>query len=187
MGLFMDTGSVRSQLTQMNNHLDKVISQAELLQGSVSAFTETTKQLVGVSYDSMRNYYSSTHLPAIRGLICHVEELKAANDKYSTLIDTYLSGIGYVYEDGLGNSLDRIARAREQDAAVTELTVFMRSYDSLLWAMQRSIEYKLNKIAQFKAAASGIYSGVESNMGLLQTGIDGVGFDSKTKTFSMRY
>jgi len=158
------------------------------LQGSVSAFTETTQQLQGESYDSIRNYYSSTHLPALRGLICHVEELKAANDKYASQIDTYLGGISYVDEDGLGNSLDMIILAREQVAAMTEVTAYMRTYDNLLAAMQRGIEDKINKIACFKAATSGIYSTLESDKGLLQTGIacmEGIGFNSKTKTFSM--
>ena len=189
MGLFMDTGSVKSQLNQMNIHLAEVINQAMRLQGSVSAFTETTQQLQGESYDSIRNYYSSTHLPALRGLICHVEELKAANDKYASQIDTYLGGISYVDEDGLGNSLDMIILAREQVAAMTEVTAYMRIYDNLLAAMQRGIEDKINKIACFKAATSGIYSTLESDKGLLQTGIacmEGIGFNSKTKTFSMQ-
>jgi len=158
------------------------------LQGSVSAFTETMQQLQGESYDSIRNYYSSTHLPALRGLICHVEELKAANDKYASQIDTYLGGISYVDEDGLGNSLDMIILAKEQVAAMTEVTAYMRIYDNLLAAMQRGIEDKINKIACFKAATSGIYSTLESDKGLLQTGIacmEGIGFNSKTKTFSM--
>ena len=188
MGLFMDTGSVKSQLNQMNIRLAEVISQAMRLQGSVSAFTETTQQLQGESYDSIRNYYSSTHLPVLRGLICHVEELKAANDKYASQIDTYLGGISYVDEDGLGNSLDMIILAREQVAAMTEVTAYMRTYDNLLAAMQRGIEDKINKIACFKAATSGIYSTLESDKGLLQTGIacmEGIGFNSKTKTFSM--
>ena len=188
MGLFMDTGSVKSQLNQMNIRLAEVISQAMRLQGSISAFTETTQQLQGESYDSIRNYYSSTHLPALRGLICHVEELKAANDKYASQIDTYLGGISYVDEDGLGNSLDMIILAREQVTAMTEVTAYMRTYDNLLAAMQRGIEDKINKIACFKAATSGIYSTLESDKGLLQTGIacmEGIGFNSKTKTFSM--
>jgi len=71
----------------------------------------------------------------------------------------------------LGNSLDRIARAREQIAAVTELTVFMRSYDSLLWAMQRSIEDKLNKIAQFKATVVSIIETPIQRYRVLKTAI----------------
>jgi len=96
MGFYMYTDSVKSQLTQMNGNLEQAISEVLQLKHSVDVFTDTELQLHGESYDSIRNYYSSTHLPAIRGLVCHLENLKSANNQYTAQIDVYFGGIGFV-------------------------------------------------------------------------------------------
>jgi len=74
----------------------QAISEVLQLKHSVDVFTDTELQLHGESYDSIRNYYSSTHLPAIRGLVCHLENLKSANNQYTAQIDVYFGGIGFV-------------------------------------------------------------------------------------------
>ena len=85
MGLKMNTGAVKSQLSDMNRNLDTMGTRANLLQSRISVFTETQALLVAATYDSIREYCASVHLPLLRGLICY-----AANENYSRQIDSWL-------------------------------------------------------------------------------------------------
>jgi hypothetical protein len=94
-----------------------------------------------------------------------------------------------VNEDGLTTSCTIIKRLRERIGAMTEITPGMRSYDYLLERMQRDVERKLEQIAGFISATSGIYSGVEASRAQMQAGIscmENVGFDASSQTFDMR-
>ncbi len=186
MGLKMSTGSVKSQLVSMNKNLQNMIGRAELLQNRISSFTSTQGLLIAASYDSIREYYSSVHLPLVRGFICYAEGLCEANNNYMRQIDTYLSGIGEVDQDGLEDSLASIIRMRERLADIEEWTSSTYTLDYMLERMQRSVEDKLNEIDQFLSASAGCYAGMDGIKNQINAGINCLkssAFNSATNKF----
>ena len=53
MGLKMNAGAVKSQLSEMNGNLDTVVTRANLLENRIRSFTERQALLVAAAYDSM--------------------------------------------------------------------------------------------------------------------------------------
>lgn len=72
MGLYMDTGSVKNQLREMNSNLRETILNAQILLGKIENFIDTPL-LQAESYGNLKEYYGSFHIPVIRGLICCAE------------------------------------------------------------------------------------------------------------------
>lgn len=168
MGLKMNTGAVKSQLSDMNRNLDTMVTRANLLQSRISMFTETQALLVAATYDSIREYYASVHLPLLRGLICYAEELKEANENYSRQIDSWLDA-DYVDEDGLQEDLETIIRCRNRLNNIEEWGPATYALDHTLEQMQWKIEEKLERIEAFLSATTGIYA--EGDNQVLKRGI----------------
>lgn len=185
MGLKMNTGTVKSQLSEMNQNLDTMVTRTNLLQAKISMFTETQALLVADAYDSIREYYASVHLPLLRGLICYAEELKEANENYSRQIDSWLDA-DYVDEDGLQEDLETIIRCRDQLNNIEEWGPATYALDHTLEQMQWKIEEKLERIEMFLSATAGIYAGVDNQV--LDQGIsciESVGYDSNLGIFKL--
>lgn len=104
MGLVMDTGSVKSQLADMNNNLENMVTKAGNLWSRINGFIDESG-LNSDSYNNMKEYCASVHIPLLKGFISYAETLISSNERYSAQIDTYLSGVGYVDEDGLADEL----------------------------------------------------------------------------------
>ena len=185
MGLKMNTGAVKSQLSDMNRNLDTMVTRANVLQSRISMFTETQALLTAATYDSIREYYASVHLPLLRGLICYAEELKEANEDYSRQIDSWLDA-DYVDEDGLQEDLETIIRCRNRLNNIEEWGPATYALDHTLEQMQWKIEEKLERIEMFLSSSAGIYAGVDSQA--LDQGIsciENVGYDSNLGMFKL--
>ena len=185
MGLKMNTVAVKIQLSDMNRNLDTMVTRANLLQSRICMFTETQALLVAATYDSIREYYASVHLPLLRGLICYAEELKEVNENYNRQIDSWLDA-DYVDEDGLQEDLETIIRCRDRLNNIEEWGPATYALDHTLEQMQWKIEEKLERIEMFLSATAGIYAGVDNqvlNQGI--SCIQNVGFDTRTGTFAL--
>lgn len=108
-------------------------------------FTETQALLAAATYDSIREYYASVHLPLRRGLICYAEELKEANENYSSQIDSWLDA-DYGDEDGVQEDLETIIRCRNRLNNIEEWGPATYALDHTLEQMQWKIEEKLERI-----------------------------------------
>ena len=185
MGLKMNTGAVKIQLSDMNRNLDTMVTRANLLQSRIRMFTETQALLVAATYDSIREYYASVHLPLLRGLICYAEELKEVNENYNRQIDSWLDA-DYVDEDGLQEDLETIIRCRDRLNNIEEWGPATYALDHALEQMQWKIEEKLEQIEMFLSATAGIYAGVDNQV--LNQGIScikSVGYNSSLGMFKL--
>lgn len=169
MGLVMNTGSVISQLDMMNNNLEETSSNIEQALNAISEFEGTKDILDAESYDNIRKYYLSLHIPLLHGLAMYVDSMIQENNFYKDRIAGVLAGIGYIDED----ELKRYKESLEcQISHVHELMSITRGgYSDYLGALQRVLELvekKLNQIGVFKMATGGLYQ----NVGTYKTKID---------------
>ena len=185
MGLKMNTGAVKSQLSDMNRNLDTMVTHANVLQSRISMFTETQALLAAATYDSIREYYASVHMPLLQGLICYAEELKEANENYSSQIDSWLDA-DYVDEDGLQEDLETIIHCRDRLNNIEEWGPATYALDHTLEQMQWKIEEKLERIEAFLSATAGIYTRVDKSA-LIQgiSCMQGIGYNANTGIYDL--
>lgn len=187
MGLYMDTGSVKNQLREMNSNLRETILNAQILLGKIENFIDTPL-LQAESYGNLKEYYGSFHIPVIRGLICCAENLEAENEIYSSLIDLYFSDVGYVDEDGLEEDAERIRRTLDIIEEAPQMTSGLFGLKRSMENQKRDIEEKLEKINQFVINAQGVYSGNQNMEALIRQGIgvmQGISYCSSQRRFQI--
>lgn len=188
MGLLMDTESVKSQISEMNRNLEQMISNAQQMENKVEAFVETS-ELAADSYGNLKQYYSSVHLPVIRGFICYGEALCSANENYAAQIDSYLAGVGYVDEEGLGNDLTQIQNVLNIIDDMSKMTPAMFQIRQDMENKKWDIEEKLECIGLFLSATAGIYTGVNDIKVRLDQGIScmqGVQYNVAFRNFQLK-
>lgn len=174
MGLKMSPGSVISQLDAMNTGMSQVIDNAEQVLSGISALEESTDQLQGESYDSIREYYSTLHVAVMHETILFAEAMIQENNAYKGCISGELGGIGYVDEDALERDKKCI---EEQINRVYELMGMVRgcSYSALLGSLENAlhlVEKKLRQIESFMNASGGLYQCMDSYKADLKRGIE---------------
>lgn len=172
MGLMMQTGSVMSQLDHMNQRLAQMVRDAEQALNKVEALEETDDCLVGKSYDGLRSYFHTVHIPILQGLILYGEAFIQDNNSYMGCINGYLAGVGYVDEDELRRSKEELER---QIAHVYTLMARNKgSFSNYLLGLNRTlelIEKKLRQIEDFLDASAALYQGLGEYQTFLHRGI----------------
>lgn len=187
MGLYLDTGSVKSQLREMNSNLDETRLNAHILLRKIENFIDMPL-LQAESYGNLKEYYGSFHIPVIRGLICCAENLMAENEVYSSLIDLYFSDVSYVDEDGLEEDAERIRRTLDIIEGAPQMTSGLFELKRSMENQKKDIEEKLEKINQFVINAQGIYSGNQDFEVLIRQGIgvmQGISYHSMQRRFQI--
>lgn len=187
MGLYMDTNSVKNQLKEMNQNLEEAILNAQILMGKIDGFIDAPL-LMAESYGNLKEYYGSFHIPVIRGLICYAENLVAANELYSSLIEMCFSDVGYVDEDGLIEDMERICRTLDIIEDTPKMSSGMLGVKRIIENQKRDIENKLEKINQFVISTQNIYKGINNLEGVLKQGIgimQGISYNSSNYRFQI--
>ncbi len=172
MGLMMEPGSVISQLNEMNSQLGNVVSNAERALCIVGELEETNDSLTGKSYDSIRNYYQTVHIPILQGLILYGEALMENNNTYSGYIGGYLAGIGYVDEDELKRDKEYLEQQINHVYALMSRNkgCFGDYLEGLNSALEL-VEKKLDQIEDFLGASAGLYEQMSTYIAFLHRGI----------------
>lgn len=172
MGLVMEPGSVVTQLDQMNQRLGEIVNDAEETLRIVSMLEETEDSLVGKSYDSIREYYNTIHIPILQTVILYGEAIIQDNNSYQGCINGYLAGIGYIDEDELREA------KRELEQQINHVYDLMSrnkggfsDWLSGLNGTLKLIEKKLKQIEDFLGASAGLYQGMNTYKDFLHRGI----------------
>lgn len=174
MGLKMSPGSVTAQLDAKNKGMNLIIDNAQKVLSEISALEESTDQLQGKSYDSIREYYSTLHKAVMHQTILFAEAVIQENNAYKSCICGELGGIGYIDEDALERDKECI---EEQINRVYELMSMVKgcSYSALLGSLENAlhlVEKKLRQIESFLSASSGLYQNISSYQADLKRGIE---------------
>lgn len=189
MGLVMSPGSVVAQLNQMNKNLQEGIGNAALALGDVTALQNTESVLTGESYDSVRAYYSTLHVPLLQGMILFAQMLIQENNSYKSCIQSHLAGIGYIDEDELERDKENIQR--QINHVYSLMSVSKLSYSSYLGCLQNAlalVEKKLRQIDDFLGASAGLYAGMDSYQINIRNGLKEIGgkhFDRATGKYDL--
>ena len=173
MGLKMSPDSVIAQLDAKNAGMNQVINNAERVLSEISSLEESSDQLQGESYDSIREYYTTLHVAVMYQTILFAEAVIQENNAYKACISGELSGIGYVDEDALER--DKLC-IEEQINRVYELMNRVKgcSYSALLGSLENAlhlVEKKLKQIESFLGASSGLFQNISSYQADLKRGI----------------
>jgi len=172
MGLMMEPGTVISQLNEMNSQLGNVVSNAEKALCIVGELEETNDSLIGKSYDSIRNYYQTVHIPILQGIILYGEALMGDNNTYAGYISGYLAGIGYVDEDELKRDKEYLEQQINHVYALMSRN--KGCFGDYLEGLNRALELvekKLDQIEDFLGASAGLYEQMSTYMAFLHRGI----------------
>lgn len=189
MGLVMSPGSVVAQLNQMNQNLQEGIGNAAHALGTVTALQNTESVLIGESYDSVRAYYSTLHVPLLQGMILFAQMLIQENNNYKSCIQSHLAGIGYIDEDELERDKENIQR--QINHVYSLMSVSKLSYSSYLGCLQNAlalVEKKLRQIDDFLGASAGLYAGMDSYQINIRNGLKEIGgkhFDRATGKYDL--
>ncbi len=172
MGLVMEQGSVLLQIDQMNKRLGEIVNQAELALYAEGELQNSADSLIGESYDSIREYFQTVHVPILQGIILYAEALMGENSSYRGCITGYLSGMNYVDEDALKEDRDNLRHQIEQVHNLMEsYPGYFSHYMECLHRTLELIEKKLRQIENFVSSCAGLYQGLDSYMAFLHRGI----------------
>lgn len=175
MGLVMSPGQITGQLDTMNDSLNASAQKIRKLLSCVAELEETGDILKGESYDSIRDYYQTMHIPVLRGFLMLIEDTIQESYQYKMCIGSHLSGLGYVDEDALKEELKNL---RNQMECIRGL-LSRRNPPSSAWGLlevmertERLIEKKLEQINDFLGASAGCYGGLGAQKAEVQRGIE---------------
>ncbi len=172
MGLMMEPGAVVLQLDQMNRRLTEIVCDAEQALNKVEALEETDDCLAGKSYDRLRTYFYTLHIPILQGTILYGEALMQENSRYGGCINSYLAGIGYIDEDELRRSKEELERQiNHVYGLIARNKGGFSDYLSCLNRTLELIEKKLKQIEDFQGASAGLYQGLDSYQSFLHRGV----------------
>lgn len=172
MGLMMEPGSVISQLNKMNGQLGNVISHAEQALCVVVELEETSESLIGKSYDSIRDYYHTVHIPILQGIILYGEALIQDNNSYGGYISGFLAGIGYIDEDELRKDKECLEQQiNDIYSLISRNKGAFEDYLEYLNGTLELIEKKLEQIEDFLEVSAGLYEEMNTYMSFLHRGI----------------
>lgn len=175
MGLVMSPGQITGQLDAMNDSLNASAQKIRKLLSCMAELEETGDVLKGESYDSIRDYYQTMHIPVLRGFLMLIEDTIQESYQYKMCIGSHLSGLGYVDEDALKEELKNL---RNQMECIRGL-LSRRNPPSSAWGLlevmertERLIEKKLEQINDFLGASAGCYGGLGAQKAGVQRGIE---------------
>lgn len=175
MGLVMSPGLVMGQLDIMNDGLNCSAQRIRKLLSCMAELEETGDVLKGESYDSIRDYYQTMHIPVLRGFLMLIEDTIQESYQYKLCIGNHLSGLDYVDEDALKEELENVRNQIECIRGLLGRKNPLSSAWRLLDVMEqteRLIEKKLEQINDFIGASAGCYGGLEADKSSIQRGIE---------------
>lgn len=163
MGLEMSQGSVLAQLEGMNNQLQMDIDRAERALHTVGELETTRADLEGKSYDSIREYFATIHISILQAFILYEEAIIKNNDTYKGYINTYLTGMGYVDEDGLKVDRENLKRQIVHvQGLMSRNKGCFSDYLGCMYDALDLIEEKLEQIENFVDACSNLYQNMDA-------------------------
>lgn len=184
----MSPGDVISQLDAMNSNLERASSNIAQVLNVISEFEGTANIMVSESYDNIRMYYRSLHIPFLHGLTMYIESMKQENNVYKRCIAGHLAGIGYINEDELEKDKESIECQINYVYKLMSTTGLYSDYISALEHTLKLIKKKLKQISDFKGVSSGLYQGMENYKKCIKGGLNEIGskhFDEVTGKYRL--
>lgn len=155
MGAEINPFGVRIQLKSENRSLERMITNANEMKGSITEFIDNS-ELTGEAYSSAKNYYSSMHIPLINAIMWYADDKQQENANYLSLVDSYFPSSAHVSEDQLLDQKSNIQRMQAQTAH----NPFMFAYNHVLQLMEQAVNDKLNKIYDYLNQTKDLYTNI---------------------------
>lgn len=175
MGLEINKANVLGQLAHMNQNLSNSAINVSMLKKAIGGYM-VTYTLKAQSYDALRNYFSSYHIPVLNGMLCYLDEMLAANRDYESKMSSDLTKSNHYDEDKLEQMLQQtrtsIQKAEEVEKNTTAIAgATAAGVSAYLKLMEKLLQDQLNELRAFEGNSTGLYSSAESLLASINAGI----------------
>ncbi|PFQ53986.1 cytoplasmic protein [Bacillus cereus] len=188
MSLNMYLGEVQSQTQSMNAICNATIQSMEQAIQSIDAFAVDTV-LQGQTYSSAKAYLVQTFRPLAQGIICLCEELIRQNEAFPNEFQAKVASTD-VIEQEIREQIRGINQSITSIEAIEVLTPMpgVSAIVTVLGAMRKKLEEKLEHLYEFNHSSSNNYSTALQLAASITTGLaevqSGKGFSPVSGTFS---
>ncbi|PFD04656.1 T7SS effector LXG polymorphic toxin, partial [Bacillus cereus] len=158
MSLNMYLGEVQSQTQSMNAICNATIQSMEQAIQSIDAFAIDTV-LQGQTYSSAKAYLVQTFRPLAQGIICLCEELIRQNEAFPNEFQAKVASTD-VIEQEIREQIRGINQSITSIEAIEVLTPMLgvSAIVTVLGAMRKKLEEKLERLQEFEHSSSNNYS-----------------------------
>ncbi|MEB9559696.1 T7SS effector LXG polymorphic toxin [Bacillus cereus] len=188
MSLNMYLGEVQSQTQSMNAICNAMIQSMEQAIQSIDAFAIDTV-LQGQTYSSAKAYLVQTFRPLAQGIICLCEELIRQNEAFPNDFQAKVASTD-VIEHQIREQIRGINQSITSIEAIEVLTPMpgVSAIVTVLGAMRKKLEEKLERLQEFEHSSSNNYSTALQLAASITAGLaevqSGKGFSPVSGTFS---
>ncbi|PET29800.1 T7SS effector LXG polymorphic toxin [Bacillus cereus] len=188
MSLNMYLGEVQSQTQSMNAICNATIQSMEQAIQSIDAFAIDTV-LQGQTYSSAKAYLVQTFRPLAQGIICLCEELIRQNEVFPNEFQAKVASTDVV-EHEIRQQIQEINQSIASIEAIEVLTPMpgVSAIVTVLGAMRKKLEEKLERLQEFEHSSSNNYSTALQLAASITAGLaevqSGKGFSPVSGTFS---
>ncbi|MEB8933410.1 T7SS effector LXG polymorphic toxin, partial [Bacillus cereus] len=188
MSLNMYLGEVQSQTQSMNAICNATIQSMEQAIQSIDAFAIDTV-LQGQTYSSAKAYLVQTFRPLAQGIICLCEELIRQNEAFPNEFQAKVASTD-VIEQEIREQIRGINQSITSIEAIEVLTPMpgVSAIVTVLGAMRKKLEEKLERLQEFEHSSSNNYSTALQLAASITAGLaevqSGKGFSPVSGTFS---
>ncbi|AXK18946.1 hypothetical protein JDS92_00110 [Bacillus cereus group sp. N12] len=188
MSLNMYLGEVQSQTQSMNAICNATIESMEQAIQSIDAFAVDTV-LQGQTYSSAKAYLVQTFRPLAQGIICLCEELIRQNEAFPNEFQAKVASTD-VIEQEIREQIRGINQSITSIEAIEVLTPMpgVSAIVTVLGAMRKKLEEKLERLQEFEHSSSNNYSTALQLAASITAGLaevqSGKGFSPVSGTFS---
>ncbi|PEW10484.1 T7SS effector LXG polymorphic toxin [Bacillus cereus] len=188
MSLNMYLGEVQSQTQSMNAICNATIQSMEQAIQSIDAFAIDTV-LQGQTYSSAKAYLVQTFRPLAQGIICLCEELIRQNEAFPNDFQAKVASTD-VIEHEIREQIRGINQSIISIEAIEVLTPMpgVSAIVTVLGAMRKKLEEKLERLQEFEHSSSNNYSTALQLAASITAGLaevqSGKGFSPVSGTFS---
>ncbi|PFB65684.1 T7SS effector LXG polymorphic toxin, partial [Bacillus cereus] len=188
MSLNMYLGEVQSQTQSMNAICNATIQSMEQAIQSIDAFAIDTV-LQGQTYSSAKAYLVQTFRPLAQGIICLCEELIRQNEAFPNEFQAKVASTD-VIEQEIREQIRGINQSITSIEAIEVLTPMLgvSAIVTVLGAMRKKLEEKLERLQEFEHSSSNNYSTALQLAASITAGLaevqSGKGFSPVSGTFS---
>ncbi|MDD3140058.1 MAG: T7SS effector LXG polymorphic toxin [Lachnospiraceae bacterium] len=213
MGVKMNTSSVFDELEMMNTYLMNAEWKCGTIKSSLESYTSNT-ELDGVAYNNHKNYIAQMQQPVINGVERFCSEMRNANNKYRTIIESHFGAGWDLDEDAWRQEYNNLKV--QYEAATSTINVIMetlrsmlmggggsygvqvdnmyvavRTYQEEIDTLYDCMQYyseNLEKLGQMVAETAGVYEGASTMQAALAAAISAlqsVPFNASTNLYSI--
>ncbi|MFV0364226.1 MAG: hypothetical protein ACK5LL_14235 [Suipraeoptans sp.] len=185
MGTIINVSGVRGRISEENASLNNFLIFADKLENKITSFVND-KELLGDAYGSMKNYFSSIHIPLIGGLICLAENKITENSNYSRILESYFGDTeSIVDEDKIKQKLSIIRKIK---VSIDSIIPF-NFYFNVLNSLEKSYEDDLLDIQNFVNETNNLYIDKTDNfLNNIVSGLDAISsvkYDAKNGIYNL--